>query len=345
MFVDTTVDRSHASARPPAAARSRRVLGLLAERERIEAELIAEMAGWIGERAWAADGSLSPMAWLTHRGALPRRAASALVASASLVRRHEPVRDALESSSIRTAHVATLARAARHRDDVFAEHVDGLVDAAESVEPEPFRTVVQRWCVYADDRIDRRPVGEDRWLDVAVTFGGSVRIDGLLDPEGGAAFLTALEAHQPPPPAGDSRSAATRRADALLALAGAARPTVSLDVIVDIRTLAGLEPTDLAGLRHDLVCIGPIRPSVIERLACDANVGRIIMDGPSEVLNLGRRTRRVSVAQRRALIARDGGPTDIDHLALECRPHHNQSHEPGAIMERGPDGKWEIIPP
>jgi len=142
--VPTTVDRSGTAARPPVAATSRDVLGLLAERERIEAELLARMAGWVGERAWEADGSLSPIAWLTRRGALPRRNAAALVASASLVRRHEPIRDALASSSIRTAHVAMLARAARHRDDVFAEHVDGLVDAAESVDPEPFRTVVQR---------------------------------------------------------------------------------------------------------------------------------------------------------------------------------------------------------
>lgn len=353
-----------------ASSRSRRVLELLAEREQLESELLDAMAEWIDDRAWEAAGSASPVAWISHRAALPRRTAAALVASASLVRRHARVREALSRSTIHTAHVASLARASRHREDVFAEHVDVLVDAAESVDPEQFRTVTQRWCAYADDHLGEIPAAPHRWLDVAVTFQGSVRVDGLLDPEGGATLLAALAAHEEPPRAGDPRSAATRRADALIALAGGTRPTINLDVVVDTNTLTGTAPHDPASARHDIDRTGPARPTTIRRLACDAAVGRVVMGSASEILNLGRRTRLVSNAQRRALAARDGGcsidgcdrppewcdahhilhwaeggATDLDNLVLLCRHHHTHVHEQRGRLVRGPGGRRVVEPP
>src|SRR6266536_2579069 len=61
---------------------------------------------------------------------------------------------------------------------------------------------------------------------------GMVLVRGQLDPEGGAALATALDALMRPPGCGDARSATQRRADALVELArGALRegrtPTVA----------------------------------------------------------------------------------------------------------------------
>ncbi len=75
------------------------------------------------------------------------------------------------------------------------------------------------------------------------------------------------------------------------------------------------------------------------------------MRGESEVLDVGRRTRLVTPAMRRAVIARDrtcvedgcdvpghwcdvhhiipwqdGGPTDLDNSQLRCRHHHLAKH-------------------
>jgi len=83
----------------------------------------------------------------------------------------------------------------------------------------------------------------------------------------------------------------------------------------------------------------------------------------SEVLDLGRRTREPSAAQRRAVQLRDehcqypgcrapvswcdihhlepwehGGATDLDNLAALCRRHHVTVHEGGHTLIRGPDG-------
>jgi hypothetical protein len=102
------------------------------------------------------------------------------------------------------------------------------------------------------------------------------------------------------------------------------------------------------------------------RLCCDASIGRVVMDGPSDIVDLGQRTRVVSAAQRRALAHRDrgcvfpgchrkvewtdahhlqhwarGGATDLGNLCLLCRRHHVMVHEGGWRLERDPvNGMW-----
>lgn len=99
--------------------------------------------------------------------------------------------------------------------------------------------------------------------------------------------------------------------------------------------------------------MGPLEPRTAERLACTGEVALAITDAGGEVLHLGRSRRLASRAQRRALRLRDttcsfpgchqsrhldahhtipwseGGPTDIDGLALLCRRHHVMVHEGG----------------
>jgi hypothetical protein len=95
------------------------------------------------------------------------------------------------------------------------------------------------------------------------------------------------------------------------------------------------------------------------------------MRGPSEILDLGRRTRIVSPAQRRALVHRDGGcvfpgcgrphpwtdahhlvhwarggATDLDNLCLLCRRHHTAVHEGGWHLARDEvTGEWTASRP
>ncbi|MFO7590089.1 MAG: DUF222 domain-containing protein [Acidimicrobiia bacterium] len=131
-----------------------------------------------------------------------------------------------------------------------------------------------------------------------------------------------------------------------------------VDAVVDVATLSGDPVTDLAAIRNDLAGLGPVPRSTMRLLTCDATVGRVIMRGRSEILDLGRRTRLVSPTQRRALVVRDGGCTaegcdrppewcdahhvvhwidggltEVSVLTLLCSLHHRLVHE----------GKWEII--
>lgn len=91
----------------------------------------------------------------------------------------------------------------------------------------------------------------------------------------------------------------------------------------------------------------------LQRLACDASVTRVTVDEQGTPLDVGRKTRTVSPAMRRALIARDrgcrfpgcgnhrwvdahhiehwavGGATRSDNLVLLCARHHALVHEGG----------------
>ncbi len=102
-------------------------------------------------------------------------------------------------------------------------------------------------------------------------------------------------------------------------------------------------------------------------LLCDCAVHPLVVDGDGNPLRLGRTRRFASTAQRRAVLARDGGcvfpgcdcpvswsdihhveafadggPTDIDSLAALCRHHHGVSHRKGWEMGAVGDGwfRW-----
>jgi hypothetical protein len=156
---------------------------------------------------------------------------------------------------------------------------------------------------------------------------------GHPDLEGGAALSTALDALIQPPGPDDERTAAQRRADALvqlcqLGLTQNVLPSVAgqrpqLGVLVTPATLRSTQPdprtalhrrlsqpselADAAG--HDpawLDWVGEVPASLAQRIACDAAIWRVVLDPATGLpLELGRTRRIVPGWLRRALHARD----------------------------------------
>jgi hypothetical protein len=102
-----------------------------------------------------------------------------------------------------------------------------------------------------------------------------------------------------------------------------------------------------------------------KRLCCDTSVSRIVEDEDGEPLSIGRKSRVIPPAMRRALKARDrqcrfpscthrhfidghhirhwseGGETGLDNLVLLCRHHHRLVHEGGFGCEK--DATGEVV--
>ncbi len=145
-------------------------------------------------------------------------------------------------------------------------------------------------------------------------------------------------------------------------------------VVVDAETAA------TGRMRDGSICrLGPIDlpPSTAARLLCDSTLRRVVMGAGGEILDVGRKVRDATPAQRAALEAlyggccwpgcdapfrathihhihewEHGGPTDLDNLRPLCVRHHHDVHEGGWRIEvrRGgevafhrPDGSlWQV---
>jgi hypothetical protein len=102
----------------------------------------------------------------------------------------------------------------------------------------------------------------------------------------------------------------------------------------------------------------------VKRLCCDGHAVIVGEDEKGEPLNIGRKTRTVPTAIKRALQARDrscafpgchhtrfvdahhiehwsnGGETSLDNLMLLCSQHHKLVHEGGFDIERDYQNRW-----
>ncbi|EGD53931.1 HNH endonuclease signature motif containing protein [Gordonia neofelifaecis] len=221
------------------------------------------------------------------------------------------------------------------------------------------------------------PIAENTELnEMALTTGPDGRTVATLDVDAltGEELSQALDTLCKPTPlpdgSRDPRSAGQRRADAFgqivrsyLAqrerpVAGGALPHVTL--IVPARgadaahSSAPNDPvTDRTGSNvASLGFTGPVSSATAGLVLCESAMRRVVVDGDSAPLDVGREHRLVTVAIRKALEARDrgcafpgcgrpvswtdahhcipwseGGDTAVDNCVLLCRMHHVQIHQ------------------
>lgn len=213
------------------------------------------------------------------------------------------------------------------------------------------------------------------WYDV----DGSLVVKARLPALAGATLVKALDlamscAEQDGGTECEADSFEARRADALARVADSflhrkrscagTAERFQVMVHVDAQTLAGR----LAGRCH--VEDGPALPvETVRRLACDGSLVQIIESARGEPLDVGRRTRSIPPALRRALNSRDpgccfpgcthrryldahhiehwaeGGSTKLSNLVTLCRTHHRLVHEGGIVVERHPEGTFRFLHP
>ncbi|MGH2837892.1 MAG: DUF222 domain-containing protein, partial [Thermoleophilaceae bacterium] len=218
-------------------------------------------------------------------------------------------------------------------------------------------------------------VHEERFVSLVQQPDGSWSLRGSLTPEDGALLARALDAARDElreqskgegVPAGTSVAldqGSARNADALglmaetlLATGPAARTggdRYQVVVHVDAEAIGGGADAAGAAIGED----GPIAAETARRIACDTSVVTM-NERDGRAVGVGRKTRSIPPALRRALLRRDpccrfpgctqrrgldghhiehwarGGATNLDNLVHLCRHHHRLLHEGGFTLAR-----------
>ena len=298
--------------------------------DRLEAECIRRLHRFHRERGAQSDGSGTTVSWLRRCCGMTARAAAYRV---HLARTLGELPAALDSARAGRASFTNVTMIAHLAGEVGVEQVvpfeQILVDAAEELEPRQMRTLTQATRLHIDpDGVlaDDNHAHERRWFDCDETYGGVFVVRGELDAEGGALLKTAIDALSHGLTHGEDRSAAQRRADALVDMAATQlrcgdhrevhgqRPHLILTVSAEtLRGDVDAPPAELGG-------VGPIHPETARRIACDAVRAVVKVAPPTDdaspwtairppvlPLSVGRETRVIPPHLRTALNLRDQG--------------------------------------
>ncbi len=288
---------------------------------------------------------------------------------------------ALSAGQITSEHALTLTRAAAK---ISADQADSeLVDKAQSCPADVFSKYVREWiAAKAEPDNGADELARQHTLRQASSWTDD---DGLLclltkfDPITGKQVEKRIQqkydefwredgGREGTP--SEVRSREQRMADAVSAVmleaAGQAatsrpHPKAQLIISADLTRLSLDDPTGAA----NLIGHGAIPQNVLERLACNAEIAGVLFNGAGRPIWVGRDHRHATVAQWKALVARDKGcvgcgadvsrceahhivawhplgPTDITNLALVCSRCHHDLHDRGATLSTDADGEFHI---
>ena len=280
------------------------------------------------------DACATAASWLRAFGRMTPNTATAWVKRARLLRDLPALRDGALSGAVSTDHLRKVADLVNRLDTPTVAPFDEiLADLAGTAGPAELQKACERIAAHADPdgaHPDPHAAFERRGLTLS-RVGSMVAIRGQLDPEAGAALLTALDATMAPPPSGDLRTPAQRRADAFTelinhALGAGQLPTVHgirphLGILITPATLLGQAEADdenpdalsRAGVPPGseparLDWYGDLPAAIAQRIACDCDTWRAVLDPATGLpLELGRTHRIVPHWMRKALHARDHG--------------------------------------
>jgi len=325
---------------------------------------------------YRAEGALSLTDWLRWRCKLSGGAAAERVEVARQLEKLPQTEAAFANGDVGYQHAVVIARAAEHVGAAAVRKEEAsLLHAAQTMDPGQFTGVAKNF----EHRVDAAgALGEAnhayqrRYFHISEPVDGLVRLDGVLDAEGGATLRSALQPFMKPI-TDDARTYGQRSADALMQLcrhgSGSKRdgagPRPQLIIRASVDTLAGI-PGAPAG---ELDGGGTVPAETVQRHACDSAIIRITGQGELDQ-ELNHASRTLPAPTRRALESRDrhcvfpgctrppiwcdghhlvwwtrGGATALPNLALLCRPHHRMVHEEGWRLVRHKDGRFSAIPP
>lgn len=347
-------------------------------------ELLVKIREFDEQELWAGPGLVSCAHWLNWQCGIGMNAAREKVRVARALGNLPKISEAFRRGEVSFSKVRAMTRVAN------ADNEDYLLMNAQHGTAQHVEALVRgyRRAIRLNDPDTAKQQYESRTFNYHWDDDGSLVFNGRLSAEVGAMLMEALQSsidHQDKEVtavtssdcnADDSRhcersdAISQRRADAIAEMAecylahgpaqssSADRYQVMLHVYPDATSTA--ETSEWSGHIED----GPHVTAVTsKRICCDASINRMVEDEHGEPLSIGRKSRVIPPAMRRALKARDkqcrfpgcthrhyvdghhirhwadGGETSLDNLVQLCRHHHRLVHEGGFNCEKDDTGK------
>jgi hypothetical protein len=343
-------------------------------RDLLEARIAKAVGEYDAQCRAALDGAASTIGWLKAAARMSGGAAGSIVKTARKLR-HLPVTQAawLDGSLSSNQVQAVCANVSASTIDQLAAQEGELVPLLRPLTVHDLSSVMRHWKANADLlNGDTPPSEHEREAYLSELLDGRGRLDVDLDAEGTQLARAALRLAETPDSAGEERTAAQRRGDAIVDIfryfldhqghvpKNRNRPHVSF--VVDwSRFEAGHGGAFADGT--------PVSPATIRRVLCDAGVSRVVTDGRSTILDYGTTKYLFSDSQFQAIVLRDrhcrhagcdrppwwcevhhvlpfpNGPTSITNGVLKCSRHHHIGHQPGWTEALEPDGTYHLTAP
>jgi len=313
------------------------------------------------------DHGLTMTGWLKRYCQMTGPEASGTVKTARAMGHMPTVTNNALGGSVPPRSVQLLGQARDRHTSAFVDHETVFGDIATYLSVRDLRKAISHWeqqVAYPHALADTKHRDKLNSLYLAEMIDGMGDIRGTVTPEVFHTLRTAIDATVNPTflDTDDRRTPAQRRADALgdicsfylthntdLVTSGGERPHVT--ITVDYDTLKGHVE------RLPQIDGTPVTPATLRRITCDAGIIPMLLGSQGEPLDVGRKTRTIPAALRRALEHRDKGcvwqgcsapaswcdahhiihwadrgETNLTNTQLLCRTHHTATHK----QERSP---------
>ncbi len=308
-------------------------------------------SAWDARRAWAEDGSKSAAARLSRECDIDPARASAELRRARKLRHMPVVHEAFLAGRLSADVVDLLTRARTTKNkEHFARDEAMLVARLIGMRFATAKKVIAYWRSTVRDEIgdpldDRQAAERHGCCDR--TFEGGVHVAAFLPRVPGTIVLDEwhrlerelfqedlAEARRDNPDASLTdlkRTSAQRMADALVLMAtrsasadGAVPPRPLFTALIGYETYKGR----VCEMEDGTV----VEPEELRPYLADAEVERVVFDGPARVIEVGPRTRFFTGGLRRAIQVRDRtcqDPSGCDEPMSRCEVDHKEEFEDG----------------
>ncbi len=365
-------------------------------------QLLALLRAFDERGGWHVQGFQSCAHWLSWRVGWDLSTARDRVRVAHKLAGLPKVEAAMAAGELSYSKARAIARVATpHTEELLVQYAAYAPAAQMEKICQKLRTVER---ATEEKASGRRPDPEDRYVQARSMGDGMMCVKAVLRPEEAAMLMQVIQVAARSCRDAEDSKRPVNRADGLMAvIQGFARgeqperTPVELIVTVPSSALEAREvvSAECSECAEGLIAGAPALPKLLElpalpalsvsgdsispetarRLACDAGIVEVEVDERGEPLSVGRRTRTIPAAIKRALLVRDktcrfpgcsnrlfldghhiqhwvdGGETKLENLALMCTFHHKSLHQHGYSVEVAPggalvfrDSSGEVIP-